>query len=379
MLDDGDIFLEPPSYSSSSPSSSSIDGGNASHTTSSSGLFSMRHVGDNIMNSGWGRSCLECMRNIHPELMFEMHTRRQPKSSSTIISPAPTTTTAAAITDHDKGEKRVVFQDAPTRPFPIIAPWLSALSFSTKWSPFPMIQDYYCPEDVNNGFGHKLLLRAPHFVRARAKISVPRFSSLVQGLASTSLGIAKQFTLVNDDDDGGGGDSNTINRSKNNNNKNNSKEVDLSVTYQKRPYATSHYCGGDGTVEFVLGTSISTLPPATTSQSRAILDKYRKNNHLLVRLATGRGRGGTSNTNGSKQGLMTPLSSIEYVKGSFRIPNPLFLCRKGVSISPSYNFLEDNAQCVFSGDVGSSGRTRAVLRLGANDSTLTVVRALDDK
>ena len=373
MLDDGDIFLEPPSSSSSS-----IDGGNAS---SSSGLFSMRNIGENIMKSGWGRSWSECMRNIHPELMFEMHAkRRQPQSLSTIISPVPTTTTCTTITNHEKEEMSVAFHDAPTRPFPIMAPWLTALSFRTKWSPFP-IYDYYYPEDANNGYGHKLLLSKPHFVRARAKISIPRFSSLVQGgLTSKSLGIAKQFTLVNDDDGGGGGggDSNSINHSKNNNN--NSKEVDLSITYQKRPYSTSHYCRGDGTVELVLGTSISTLSPATTSQSRAILDKYRKNNHLLVRLGTGRGIGGTSNTNGSKRGLrMIPLSSIEYVKGSFRIPNPLFLCRKGVSISPSYNFLEGNARCVFSGDVGSSGRTRAVLRLDAFDSTLTVVRALDDK
>ncbi len=375
MLDDGNIFLEP-------PTSSSIDCDNASYTPSSSGLFSMRNIGENIMKSGWGRSWSECMRNIHPELMFEMHTKRRkpPQSLSTIISPVPTTTTCTTITNHEKEEMSVAFHDAPTRPFPIMAPWLTALSFRTKWSPFP-IYDYYYPEDANNGYGHKLLLSKPHFVLARAKISVPRFSSLVQreGLTSKSLGIAKQFTLVNDDvDDDGGGDSNSINHSKNDNN--NSKEVDLSITYQKRPYSTSHYCRGDGTVELVLGTSISTLSPATTSQSRAILDKYRKNNHLLVRLATGRGIGGTSNTNGSKRGLrMIPLSSIEYVKGSFRIPNPLFLCRKGVSISPSYNFLEGNARCVFSGDVGSSGRTRAVLRLDAFDSTLTVVRALDDK
>jgi hypothetical protein len=52
---------------------------------------------------------------------------------------------------------------------------------------------------------------------------------------------------------------------------------------------------------------------------------------------------------------------------------------KGVSVSPSYDFEEGLARCVVSGDVGSSGQTRAVLRLDADDSTLTVVRALDER
>lgn len=50
-----------------------------------------------------------------------------------------------------------------------------------------------------------------------------------------------------------------------------------------------------------------------------------------------------------------------------------------VSVSPSYDFIKGIARCVVSGDVGSSGRTRAVLRLDvADDCTLTIVRALDE-
>lgn len=191
---------------------------------------------------------------------------------------------------------------------------------------------------------------------------------MVRRLTSTSRGITNQFTLI---------DSN-----------NSKKEVDLSVTYQKRQFS-SH--GSDDMVELVLGTPTSTLSPAFTSS--AILDKYRKSNHLLVRLATGK-RGAlnhhgnnfipTTTTNTAMHDpnsiLQQLSSSIEYIKGSIRIPNPLFLCSKGVSISPSYNFINGAARCVFSGEVGSSGRTRAVLRLDAfDDSTLTVVRALDDK
>lgn len=53
---------------------------------------------------------------------------------------------------------------------------------------------------------------------------------------------------------------------------------------------------------------------------------------------------------------------------------------KGVSVSPSYDFVKGIARCVVSGDVGSSGRTRAVLRLDvADDCTLTIVRALDER
>jgi hypothetical protein len=225
----------------------------------------------------------------------------------------------------------------------------------------------YSP-DVDNGHVGPKFTSTPHLIRAHAKLSVPRLSSMVRKFSSTSRGITNQFTLVD------------------NNNK--SKEVSLSVTYQKRPLS-SH--GSDRMIELVLGTPTSTLSPAFTSS--AILDKYRKSNHLLVRLATGK-RGAlnhqgnnfipTTTTNMAMHNpnsiLQQLSSSIEYIKGSIRIPNPLFLCSKGVSISPSYNFIDGAARCVFSGEVGSSGRTRAVLRLDAfDDSTLTVVRALDDK
>jgi hypothetical protein len=87
----------------------------------------------------------------------------------------------------------------------------------------------------------------------------------------------------------------------------------------------------------------------------------------MVRLANGGGKGTT----------------VEYVRASLRLSTPSFLRRfrnnrgKGVTVMPSYDFKDGKARCILSGDVGSTGRTRAVLRLDVDESTLTLVRALD--
>jgi hypothetical protein len=150
------------------------------------------------------------------------------------------------------------------------------------------------------------------------------------------------------------------------------RELDVGITYRRGRRRRRRLVRPDGrgrdTLEIVLGGSGSDVPVAAAAKTK----RSSTNDHLLVRLAVGKGgRRGSSSS-----------SSIEYARGSFRLPRiPLFFLRSkgGVSVMPSYDFVEGSARCVLSGDVGSSGRTRAVLRLDADDSTLTLVRALDGR
>ena len=332
MLDDGEIFLDPPAGSSSSKSR---------------GLFSIREMGNSILKSNeWGKSWAQ---SVHPEMQFEMKTREQQS------------TTATGTANCNESNPNDVVHAVDTRPFPDTAPWLSGISCGMKWSPFPIYKAGY----TGDGYGHKLL-SVPHYIRCGAKISLPRFSSMIrQSLRqSTSRGSGGNIALVDQ-----------------------TREINLGITYQENPYQSD-----TGTVELLLGRVRSSLPPAAklSTMKKSLLsssDKYRRNNHFLVRLSTGRRRhrGGAATTY-SNENNNSMLSSIEYIKGSFRMPTPSFmrskigvLRGKGVSVSPSYDFEEGLARCVVSGDVGSSGQTRAVLRLDADDSTLTVVRALDER
>mmetsp|Transcript_40588 Transcript_40588/g.71371 ORF Transcript_40588/g.71371 Transcript_40588/m.71371 type:complete len:620 (-) Transcript_40588:227-2086(-) len=326
MLDDGEIFLDPPSAASGSSSSSR-------------GLFSIREMGSGILSGGWGssKSWSECAQNVHPELRYEMKTKEQHSSSN-----------------DDGGD---------TRPFPATIPWLSGISCGMIWTPFPTYKPGY-PE----GYGHKLM-SVPHYIRCGARLSLPRFSTTVRNFRFTSRGISNSFTMENNDG------------SSSNNNRSTKKDLDLGVTYRD-----SLYRPDSGTLELLVGRSSPSLPPPKSNeidnrQSLLPSDKYRRRNHLLVRLATGHKGKPTDSTPSNQKSI---LSSIEYAKGSFRMPTPFFLRNNnnntngGISVSPSFDFVEGTARCVFSGDVGSSGRTRAVLRLDVEDSTLTLVRALDD-
>lgn len=214
-----------------------------------------------------------------------------------------------------------------TRPFPGSLPWLSAASCGMAWRPFPS----YKPGNVD-GYGHKLM-SVPHYVRCGARLSLPRISSVLNPGRLNAGSVDKGR-----------------------------KELDFDVSYRE-----------GGSLELLLGRSRPFLSPTTRS------DNSRKNSHILLRFATGiRNRKllGNGSTN------ISTLSSIEYARGSFRLPSPFFLRNKspkGVSVSPSYDFVEGKVRCVFSGDVGASGRTKAVLRLDTDDSTLTVVRVLDER
>mmetsp|Transcript_25451 Transcript_25451/g.54761 ORF Transcript_25451/g.54761 Transcript_25451/m.54761 type:complete len:586 (-) Transcript_25451:193-1950(-) len=306
MLDDGEIFLDPPSPTSEEGSSSR-------------GLFSIRDVGSGFL-AGKGRSLAECAQNVHPELRYEMKTRE---------------------VDHTANDGNSNVLD--TRPFPATAPWISGISCGMIWSPFPIYKTGY-----SDGYGHKLM-SIPHFLRCGARISLPRISR------STSRGIDNSFTLPK------------------------TKALDLGATYRESTDSPG------GTLELLLGRSRASLPPSKLKANDNSLlqsDKYNsRNNHILLRLATGRPKGESTNTSSNQNKSI--LSSIEYAKASFRMPTPFFLrSSKGsggrVSVSPSFDFVEGSARCVFSGDVGSLGRTKAVLRLDAEDSTLTIVRALDE-
>ena len=319
MLDDGEIFLDPPTTSSNGKSR---------------GLFSIREMGNSILGNGWGRS----LENVHPEIQYEMKTREQQSTTSN--------------SDMDVVD---------TRPFPDSAPWLTGISCGMIWSPFPIYKTGY-PE----GYGHKLL-SVPHYVRCGAKLSLPRVSSLVRQALRQSVGVIR---------------GNNVNIGQQQPFKATTRELNLGIKYQENPYQSE-----TGTLELLLGRSRFSIPPSAklSTMKKSLLsddDKYRRNNHLLVRLATGR-----SDINSKATTIRNTLNSIEYIKGSFRMPTPSFMRNKGatrvlrgkgVSVSPSFDFVEGIPRCTVSGDVGKSGRTRAVLRVDVDDSTLTVVRALDE-
>ena len=326
MLDDGDIYLDPPS--------------SASSASNSKGLFSIRDASNRIL-SGKGTTVStlsECAQNVHPEIQYEI----QSKQSSLPL-------------------------------FPKSAPWIAGLHCGMIWNPFPIYKPGY-PEGY---YGHKLLSQ-PHFVRCGVRLSLPRVSHVIQKMRSTSRGINRSFTQQITDD--APATSTT-------------KELDLGVTYQESTYSPTA-----GTLEVILGKVRPSLPPAKVQDGTPSLnyginsqslrqsdDVYRRHNHLLLRLST---NNGNTNSNGKQNSIITPeqhpfLSSIEYIKASLRFPTPWFLRTRyndRLSVSPSFDFVEGVGRCTFSGDVGRSGRTRAVLRLDSEEeSTLTIVRALDER
>ncbi|KAL3823623.1 hypothetical protein ACHAXA_005604 [Cyclostephanos tholiformis] len=321
--DDGGVISNPSCDSTTSPEAA--------------GLFSLRDA-RGFLSEGtgaWGESLSRYARAVHPELRFGMTTR------------------------NDGG-------DVP--PFPAAAPWITGASCEATWSPFP-IHEF----DKDGGYGHEMM-SAPRVVRVGARVSVPRVASLASMMTSrwlprrsTSDILGRSGTTTKVNDDGDVATTTTTIATTNGVDKMARKELDVGIAY-RRGRRRAHL--GGGTLEFVLGGIGSDLPPSAATRSNEAKKSTTNNNHLLVRLAVGRGVG-TKVTMGD---------SIEFVRGSFGLPNPLFFLRgRGMSVMPSYDFVEKSARCVLSTDVGSTGRTRAVLRLDADDSTLTVVRALDER
>ena len=221
-----------------------------------------------------------------------------------------------------------------TKPFSAL-PWLSSATCGVAWRPFPVRKA-----------GEEHGINSPHYFRCVASLSLPRISNLWKSFTSD-----KQVRLK-------------------------TRDLDVGLTYRD---GVSSSTGGHDvpTVELLLGRTRPSLPPpnfyGSTARIKSILksDKYRRNNHFMIRLATGDEKGVNCGSN------------IEYTRASLRLSTPSFLRRfrnnrgKGVTVMPSYDFIEGKARCVLSGDVGTTGRTRAVLRLDVDDSTLTLVRALD--
>lgn len=255
----------------------------------------------------WSRHWSECLSNVHPEMRYEIMTRQSLSSTN------------------DAG-------GSATKPFSSL-PWLSSASCGIAWRPFPVRKS-----------AEEHGINSPHYFRCCASLSLPRISNLWKIFTSD-----KQVRLK-------------------------ARDLDVGLTYRDDSISSST---GMPAVEILFGRTRPSLPPpnfcGSTARIKSILksDKYRRNNHLMVRLATG-------DEKGRKSG-----STIEYTRFSLRLSTPSFLRRfrnkrgKGVTVMPSYDFIEGKARCVLSGDVGSTGRTRAVLRLDVDDSTLTLVRALE--
>ena len=217
-----------------------------------------------------------------------------------------------------------------TRPFPQKLPWINSVSCGLKWRCFPT----YKPEEE---YGNKLM-SVPHYVRCGASFSMPRVSKLLASLKRQSGGSKLTDAMSN------------------------KRNLDLEVTYLDDAYRQG------GHVEFLLGKSSSSRRPISTNQA----SHSRRNNHILARFATGM-------YNGKRNASLT--SAIEYLRGSTYIPLPEFLHKRcsGMSLATSYDFINRKPRVVVSTDVGVSGRTSAILRLDSNDSTLTVVRSLDER
>ena len=216
------------------------------------------------------------------------------------------------------------------RPFPETLPWMNSVSCGLKWRCFPS----YKPEE---DYGHKLL-SLPHYFRCGTSICMPRVSKILTSWKRHS------------------GDSELANTMSN------KRSLDLEVTYRDDSYRQG------GQVEFLVGKSSSSLQPKSAHQTAS----SRRNNHILARFTTGM-------YNRKQQSSL--VSAIEYLRGSVYIPLPEFLHKRcsGMSLSTSYDFIDRKPRVVVSTDVGVSGRTSAVLRLDSNDSTLTVVRSLDER
>ncbi|EJK71380.1 hypothetical protein THAOC_07189 [Thalassiosira oceanica] len=164
-------------------------------------------------------------------------------------------------------------------------------------------------------------------IRCGAKLRLFKASALWRRWRSTSRGIAYDFTEDSK--------SRRITR-----------DVDLGVTYD----------GTRQSLELLLGQQGSDARPG-------IYETKSHPSHLLVRLATTR---------------QTNKSPIEFVRGCFGLGLP-FRNKSRISVTPSYDVPKGDFRCVISGDFGLSGQTRAVLRMEEFDSTLTLVRDLDER
>lgn len=69
---------------------------------------------------------------------------------------------------------------------------------------------------------------------------------------------------------------------------------------------------------------------------------------------------------------------VDAIKGNFMFDLPGSMSLSALKVSPGINFLRNTPSLTLEGITGS-GRTKAVLNLQTNDSTVTVVHALDER
>lgn len=323
------------------------------------------------------RSLAECAESIHPEVRYEVRSR-----SYSRVSPARNDDDD----DDDEGEGEAYEN---SKPFPFL-PWVSATSCGLAWRPFP-IQNYHAG---NNG-GHRLL-SSPHFVRADVRVALPRPSLVVSRKRRRRARRNESGSDTAYLDDDGGGEGRRRRRSRN-------KELEFGVAYREADPAVEK--GGDiefsaessrrddqgrrgGRVLVRMATSPTTTPLSTTMR--------KKSSSAAATTTTDENSGGSSpteneSTTTARATTLRLLPPATYAETSFRLPSLPFLSSSASSNSwtmvPSYDFVERRVRCVLSGLVGTSGRTRAVLRLAGKDhagggntdsSTLTLARTLED-
>lgn len=277
--------------------------------------------------SKYGSSWSNMMRNFNPAIHFAMQTREK-KSNN----------------DNDD-----------VRPFPETAPWITGALCEVTWSPFPI----YCDIDHTHE-----LLSIPHFLRLCARVKLPPITSMASiwqqlpmpSNSGVNVNVGTTTTASQD------GDVTTYTKTTNVGD-GVRKELDLGITFRDSHYSALEH--DRSTLDFVIRECGSSLPSSAKLSSNVLMKRFPRmddSKHPLVRLVFG----GLRHTD-----------TIDYISGSFRFPNPIKFLKDSseITVMPSYDFVEGEARCILSSDM--SRRTRATLKLDADDTTLTIERVFD--
>lgn len=280
-----------------------------------------RHDEERFFASGFIQRISECgsswsnmMRDFNPAFHFAMQTRE--KNS-----------------DNDNDD---------VRPFPETMPWITEALCEITWSPFPI-------SDIDHT--HELP-SVPQFLRLCARVKLPQITSMTSiwqrlpMISNSSLIVTETYTKITNVEDTA------------------RNELDLGITYRDSHYSALEH--GRKTLDIVIEECGSSLPSSTKLSSNVFMRQFPRmdvTKYLLVRL----GFGGKHHTD-----------SIDYIRGSFRFPNPIKFLKDSseIMVLPSYDFVEGEARCILSSDM--SRRTRATLKLDADDTTLTIERVFDE-
>ena len=263
-----------------------------------------------------GSSWSNMMRDFNPAIHFAMQTR----------------------------EKRSNDDNDDVRPFPETMPWITGGLCEVTWSPFPI----YCDTDHTHE-----LLSVPQFLRLFARVKLPQITSMTS--MWHRLPMISNSRLTSQDGD-------AVTDTKTTNVRDGAlKELDLGITYRDSHYSAIEH--GRKTLDIVIEECGSSLPSSAKLSSNVLMKRFprKDTNHILVRLVGGK----------------RYTDTFDYIRGSFRLSNPMKFLNESseITVMPSYDFVEGEARCILSTDV--SRRTRATLKLDADDTTLTIERVFD--